>query len=393
MPFDMNIERYHNLVIGSGEAGKYLAWSLAKLGQSTAVVERALVGGSCPNIACLPSKNVIYSAKAVSLVAPATGLGVVSGSFEVDMAGVARRKREMVEALIAMHLANFKASGAELIMGEASFTAPKTVQVKLNGGSSRTIHGDRAFLCVGSRASIPVVPGLAESEPMTHVEALNLERLPEHLIIIGGGYVGLEFAQAMLRLGSRVTIIQHGPRLLDREDADVSKALLELMTEDGVDVLLDAAVLGVEGRSGSSVALLVKSGATETIVEGSDILIAAGRLPNVENLSLGRAGVDLNARGYISVNEKLQTTAQQVWAMGDCAGSPQFTHAGYDDFRVVLSDLTGGNRTTHNRLIPYCLFTDPELARVGIDLPPGSEPLNKLELGLSQRQPRSLAEA
>lgn len=162
----------------------------------------------------------------------------------------------------------------------------------------------------------------------------------------------------MRRLGSRVTIIQHGPRLLDREDADVSKALLELMTEDGVDVLLQAAVLGVEGRSGASVALLVKSGETETTVEGSDILIAAGRLPNVENLSLDRAGVDLDARGYISVNEKLQTTAEQVWAMGNCAGSPQFTHAGYDDFRVVLSDITGGNRTTHKHLIPYCLFTD-----------------------------------
>jgi pyruvate/2-oxoglutarate dehydrogenase complex dihydrolipoamide dehydrogenase (E3) component len=362
----MTSENYQNLVIGSGEAGKYLAWNLAKAGQKTAVVERSMVGGSCPNIACLPSKNVIYSAKAVSLVDPKTGLGVVTGSLGVDMAGVARRKRKMVEGLIELHLANFKASGAELVMGEARFTEPKTVQVALNAGDTRLLRGERVFLCVGSRAAIPEVPGLAAAGPMTHVEALNLERLPDHLVILGGGYVGLEFAQAMRRFGSRVTIIQRGHQLLGLEDSDVADALLELMKDEGIKVLLQAEALKVTGRSGTGVTLQVRSGTTEKTIAASDILVAAGRTPNTDQLDAARADVELDSRGFIHVNDKLQTSAANVWAMGDCAGSPQFTHAGYDDFRVVLSNLAGGNRSTRGRLIPYCLFTDPELAHVGM---------------------------
>jgi pyruvate/2-oxoglutarate dehydrogenase complex dihydrolipoamide dehydrogenase (E3) component len=362
----MTFDHYQNLVIGSGEAGKVLAWNLAKKGQKTAVVERSMIGGSCPNVACLPSKNVIYSAKAVSLVDPTTGLGVVTGSLRVDMAGVARRKRKMVEGLIELHLGYFKASGAELIMGEARFTEPKTVQVTLNAGGTRLLHGERVFLNLGSRASIPDVPGLAAAEPMTHVEALNLERLPNHLIILGGGYVGLEFAQATRRFGSRVTIIQRGPRLLEREDPDVADALLDLMNDEGIEVSLQAEVLSVTGHSGSGVKLQVRTGTTERTLDASDILVAAGRTPNTDRLDVARAGVELDSRGYIRVNEKLQTSAAEVWAMGDCAGSPQFTHVGFDDFRVVMDHLSGGTRTSRGRLIPYCLFTDPELAHVGL---------------------------
>src|SRR5262245_11825381 len=204
---NMSTEHYHNLIIGSGVAGKILAWTLAKQGQRTVVVERAMIGGACPNVACLPSKNVIYSAKALSLVHPTTGLGVVTGTMRADMAGVARRKRQMVEDLVKVHLDNFRTSGAELIMGEARFTGPKTVHVDLSAGGARQLRGERVFINVGTRASIPEVPGLAEAKPMTHVEALNLERLPEHVAILGGGYVGLEFAQALRRFGSRVTIV------------------------------------------------------------------------------------------------------------------------------------------------------------------------------------------
>lgn len=363
----MAIERVQNLVIGSGVAGKIIAWTLANKGQKTVVVERSMVGGSCPNVACLPSKNVIYSAKAVSLVHPTTGLGVVTGPVRVDMAGVARRKRQMVEELVAVHLANFKASGAELVMGEARFTEPKTVQVVLNaGGGTRLLRGERVFINVGTRASIPDVRGLAAAGPMTHVEALNLERLPGHLVILGGGYVGLEFAQAMRRFGSRVTIIQRGPRLLEREDPDVADALQELMTDEGIEVLLQSEVLSVTGRSGTGVALRVRSGATERPLEASDILVAAGRTPNTDRLDAARAGVELDTRGYIRVDDRLQTTAADVWATGECAGSPQFTHVGEDDCRIVLDNLAGGSRTTRGRLIPYCLFTDPELAHVGL---------------------------
>ena len=361
----MTVELYQNVVIGSGEGGKILAWNLAKKGQKTIVVERSMIGGSCPNVACLPSKNVIYSAKAVSLVDPQHGLGVVTGSTAVDMAAVARRKRKMVEGLIEMHLANFKASGAELLMGEARFTEPKTFEVKLNAGGTRQLKGARVFLNLGSRASIPNVPGLADARPLTHVEALDLERLPEHLVVIGGGYVGLEFAQAMRRFGSRVTVVQRAKQLLDREDADVAAALAELMRDEGIDVLLEAAIIDVAGRSGSSVKIRLRAGIAERTLEASDILVATGRTANTDRIDVDKGGVRLDAHGYIQVNERLQTSAADVWAMGDCAGSPKFTHVGFDDFRVVLDNLNGGTRTTRDRLIPYCLFTDPELAHVG----------------------------
>ena len=362
----MSVEQFQNLVIGSGVAGKIIAWTLAKRGQRTVVVERAMIGGSCPNVACLPSKNVIYSAKAVSLVHPTTGLGVVTGTLHVDMAGVVRRKRQMVDDLVKLHLDNFKASGAELVMGEARFTEAKTVQVTLNAGGARLLRGERVFINVGTRAHIPDVSGLAEAAPMTHVEALNLERLPEHLVILGGGYVGLEFAQALRRFGSQVTIVQHAPRLLEREDPDVASALLDLMREEGIEVLVQAEVQKITGHSGTGVALQVRVGTTQRTLSASDILVATGRTPNTDRLDVAKAGVELDARGYIRVNDRLQTSAVDVWATGECAGSPQFTHVGEDDCRVVLDNLSGGRRTTRDRLIPYCLFTDPELAHVGL---------------------------
>ncbi len=362
----MTVENYRNLVIGSGVGGKLIAWTLAKRGQRTVVVERSMIGGSCPNVACLPSKNVIYSAKAVTLVDPKRGLGVTKGELHVDMPGVARRKREMVDRLVEIHLANYKGSGAELLMGEARFTESKTVEVTLNAGGTRMLRGERVFLNLGTHASLPDVPGLAAAKPLTHVEALNLERLPDHLLVIGGGYVGLEFAQAMRRFGSRVTIIHRGTQLLDREDPDVADAMLELMKDEGIDVLLQAEVLQVSGRSGSSVTLQVRSGGKDMSLEGSDILVAGGRTPNTDRIDAMKTGVELDSRGYLRVNERLQTTAANVWALGECAGSPQFTHVSEDDFRVVLSDLDGGNRTTRGRVIPYCLFTDPELAHVGL---------------------------
>jgi pyruvate/2-oxoglutarate dehydrogenase complex dihydrolipoamide dehydrogenase (E3) component len=362
----MSTEQVQNLIIGSGAAGKLIGWNLASQGQKTAVVERAMVGGACPNIACLPSKNVIYSAKAVSLVHPTRGLGVVTGPVRVDMAGVARRKWQMVNELVEMHLGKFRASGAELIMGDAQFTEPKTVRVTLNAGGTRLLRGERVFINVGSRATIPDVPGLAIAAPMTHVEALNLERLPEHLVVLGGGYVGLEFAQAMRRFGSRVTIVGRGPRLLEREDPDVADALLEVMKDEGIEVLLQSEVVSVTGESGKGVALRLRSGASQRTLEASDILVAAGRTPNTERLDAAKAGIDLDARGYIRVNDRLETSAPDVWATGECAGSPAFTHVGENDSHIVLANLAGGSRTTRGRLIPYCLFTDPELAHVGL---------------------------
>ncbi len=360
-------ERYEILIVGSGEAGKYMAWTMAKAGHRTAVVERKLVGGSCPNIACLPSKNIIRSAKVASFAKRAEEFGLEVASLSVNMAGVQRRKRKMVEDLIKVHLDRYKASGAELIMGSARFVGLRTVEVSLNDGGTRVIAGERVFLNVGTHAAIPDVPGLAASQPMTHVEALNLDRLPEHLVVLGGGYVGLELAQAMRRFGSRVTVIERGSQLANREDGDVGSALLELLRDEGIEVLLGTEVHQVQGRSGDRIRLQCQNTNGETIIEASDFLVASGRTPNTHGIGLDRASVELDAAGYIKVNDRLETTAQNVWAMGDCAGSPQFTHVAFDDFRVVHDNLNGGNRTTKDRLVPFCIFTDPELARVGLN--------------------------
>jgi pyruvate/2-oxoglutarate dehydrogenase complex dihydrolipoamide dehydrogenase (E3) component len=356
---------YDILVIGSGEAGKYLAWTMAGAGQHTAVVERKLIGGSCPNIACLPSKNIIHSAKVRSFTLRAAEFGVELQSAVTNMHGVQARKRAMVDSLRQLHLDRYRASGAELIMGEARFVGDRTVDVALAAGGQRRISGQRVFLDLGTHATIPDVPGLLAARPMTHVELLDLDRLPGHLIVIGGGYVGLELAQAMRRFGARVTLIEQGPQLAGREDADVGAALLDLCRDEGITVHLQTRVRRVEGTSAREVHLVTEGPDGERSVEGTDLLVGVGRTPSTRGIGLERAGVQLTATGYIAVDERLATTAASVWAMGECAGSPQFTHVAFDDFRVVYDNLQGGSSTTRDRLVPYCLYTDPELARVG----------------------------
>jgi pyruvate/2-oxoglutarate dehydrogenase complex dihydrolipoamide dehydrogenase (E3) component len=355
-------EKYDILIIGSGEAGKYLAWTMAADGHRTAVVERKLIGGSCPNIACLPSKNIVQSAKVRAFTRRAAEFGTDLDSAHTDMPRVQARKREMVDGLRQLHLDRYRASGAELIMGEARFAADRTVDVELADGGSRRMTGDRVFLNLGTHATLPDLPGLAAAHPMTHVELLDLDRLPEHLIVMGGGYVGLELAQAMRRFGSQVTVIEQRDQLAGDEDADVGAALLGLFGDDGIDVRLGTRVRSVEGKSGTAVRVLTDAGDE---IDGTDLLVAVGRTPNTSGVGLEQAGVQLTERGYIRVEEHLATTAAGVWAMGECAGSPQFTHVAFDDFRIVYDNLTGGSRTTRDRLVPYCVFTDPELARVG----------------------------
>jgi pyruvate/2-oxoglutarate dehydrogenase complex dihydrolipoamide dehydrogenase (E3) component len=358
-------EIYDALVIGSGEAGKYLAWTMAAEGDRVAVVERKYIGGSCPNIACLPSKNIIHSAKVRSFTMRAAEFGVELQSAVTSMAGVQARKRAMVDGLRQLHLDRYRASGAELIMGEARFTGDQTVDVALADGGRRRIVGERVFLNLGTRATVPEIPALAAARPMTHVELLDADRLPEHLIVLGGGYVGLELAQAMRRFGARVTLVEQARRVAASEDADVSAAIQELLADEGIVVHLQSPVRSVTGESGDGVRLVADGPDGERVIEGTDLLVATGRTPNTSGIGLDEAGVRLTERGYIEVDERLATTATGVWAMGDCAGSPQFTHVAFDDFRVVYDNLRGGNRTTAGRLIPYCMYTDPELARVG----------------------------
>lgn len=359
-------EQYDVVVVGSGEGGKYLAWHMARGGRRTAVVERRWIGGSCPNINCLPSKNEIWSAGVAHIARRVGAFGVTTGPISVDMAQVVKRKRDMVDGLVAFHLERYTASGAELIMGSARVVAPKTVEVALNDGGTRRLIAGKLFLNLGTHASIPMVPGLADARPLTHVEALDLDRLPDHLIVLGGGYVGLELAQAYRRFGSRVTVVEHGARLASREDPDISEELRRILEAEGVEVWLSAEVDQIEGRSGDHLRARVRVADGHRILEGSDILVAAGRTPNTRGIGLEENGIELTDRGYVRVNDRLETTAADTWAIGECAGSPQFTHISLDDFRVIRDNLGGGHRSTEGRLVPYCMFIDPPLARVGL---------------------------
>ncbi len=358
-------DRYDVIIIGSGAGGKHLAWEMAEAGHRTAVVERKWIGGSCPNINCLPSKNEVKSAEVADVVHHAAAFGTAASGVQTDMATVLARKRAMVEGLVAMHLERYRASGAELILGQARFVGERTLDVTLNDGGTRRLTGDRVFLNLGTRPVVPPIAGLAEAA-LTNIDLLELGRLPERLLVLGGGYVGMELAQAYRRFGSHVTVVERGPQVLSREDPDVAEAMQRLFADEGIEVLLTASPLRVDGRRGAfSVALRTSDG--ERAITATDILAATGRAPNTDGIGLDVAGVELDARGYIVVNERLETSAPNVWAIGECAGSPQFTHMSKDDWRVIRANLDGGNRTTRGRQVPFCVFTDPPLARVGLN--------------------------
>jgi pyruvate/2-oxoglutarate dehydrogenase complex dihydrolipoamide dehydrogenase (E3) component len=359
-------EQFDAIIIGSGEAGKYMSWTLGAQGQRVVAVEDKRIGGACPNVACLPSKNVVHSAKVASFFQRGAEFGIVYGDWHVDMAGVNARRQKLVDSNLQVHLANFAKSHAEILMGFGRFIAEKTIEVALNAVGIRTLRSDRIFLDTGSRATIDPIPGLVESNPLTHIEALELTVLPEHLIIIGGGFIGLEFAQAMRRFGARVTIIERNPSIAHSEDPDVIEGLEQLFHDEGIEIVANATLTGVEGTSGKSVTLHVTLPRGEIKIEGSHLLVATGRTPNTQNMGLEVVGIKTTPAGHIQVNDRLETTAPGVWAMGDCAGSPHFTHIAFDDFRTVRDNLAGANRTTTGRQVPSCTFIDPELAHVGL---------------------------
>ncbi|WP_428538938.1 dihydrolipoyl dehydrogenase family protein [Rhodopila sp.] len=272
----------------------------------------------------------------------------------------------MVDRENAFHLNAYKESGAELIMGSGHFVAPRTIEVALNDAGVRLLSGEQVVVNVGSHAAMPDIAGLAAARPISHIEALELDNLPPHLIVFGGGYTGIEMAQAYRRFGSRVTIIEPGRQLMGREDADVAGETQSILADEGVDVVLNAEPLSVRGVSGDAVAVTIRTGGSEGMVEGSDLLVATGRLANTADIGAREAGIALDARGFIRVNTRLETSAAGVWAIGECAGSPQFTHVSVDDFRIVRDNMAGGNRSTDDRIIPHVMFTDPPLARVGL---------------------------
>jgi pyruvate/2-oxoglutarate dehydrogenase complex dihydrolipoamide dehydrogenase (E3) component len=359
-------ERVDVIILGSGQGGKLLAWHLGRSGKKVAVVERRWVGGSCPAVACLPSKNELWSARVAHLVQHAAQFGTLATTVKTDMRKVRSRKQDMIDREVEFHLGAYKSSGAELIMGNGRFVGPKTIKVALNDGGTRLLSGNEIVVNVGTHAAIPDIPGLEAARALTHIEALELDYLPSHLIVLGGGYVGIEMAQAYRRFGSRVTIIEPGVQLMGREDADVAKEMLGILIAEGIEVLLGVEPVSVHGLSGDEIAVTLRRAAGEQKVEGSDLLVAVGRVANTGDIGLDIAGVALDSRGFIQVNERLETTTPGVWALGECAGSPQFTHVSVDDFRIVRDNMAGGNRRTGDRLVPYVMFTDPPLARVGL---------------------------
>jgi pyruvate/2-oxoglutarate dehydrogenase complex dihydrolipoamide dehydrogenase (E3) component len=358
-------EHYDSLVLGSGQGGSLLGWHLARLGERVALVERRYVGGSCPNIACMPSKNEVWGARIAHLARRAAHFGIMTGPVTTDMVKVRQRKRDMVDREIARYLAAFKSSGTELLIGSGKFVGEKVLEVRSNEGASRRLTGEKVFINVGTHATMPAVPGLREARPLTHVEALELDYTPSHLIVLGAGYVGLEFAQAYRRFGSQVTVIETGHQLMSREDPDIVEAMHRILSEEGIQFVLSAEPVAVRGRSGDRIHVTVNTHKGAQAIEASDVLVAVGRTPNTADIGLDTAGVAMDPHGYISVNERLETTAPHVWAIGECAGSPQFTHVSVDDFRIIRDNLAGGARSTRDRLVPYCMFTDPPLAHIG----------------------------
>jgi pyruvate/2-oxoglutarate dehydrogenase complex dihydrolipoamide dehydrogenase (E3) component len=358
------VEQFEYVFLGGGKGGKTLAMELAKSGKRVAVVEEGMIGGSCINVACIPSKALIQTARVMHAVQSADILKGTAHDAKVDMTRVHRRVREVVDGMVDINAKAFEASGFDLILATGHFVGPRRIQVAMNDGRERVVEGVHVFINTGTYAAIPDIPGLRDAAPMTHVGALELDSLPEHLIVIGGGYIGLEMAQAFRRLGSKVTIVQGAPRVAMREDADVTDAIESILAGEGIDVRVSVKLSQVSGRSGQSVTVELSDGTRAT---GTHLLVATGRVPRTAGIGLDVAGVALDERGFIKVDERLATSAPNTWAIGEVAGTPMFTHASFDDYRVLKSQLAGGNLTTRDRVIPYALFIEPELARIGIN--------------------------
>ncbi|MEA5623931.1 mercuric reductase [Nostoc sp. UHCC 0251] len=365
----MNTESYDDIIIGGGKAGKTLAPALVAAGRKTALVERSLnmIGGGCINIACIPTKTMVASANVANTVRKSTAYGVKTNTPSVNLAEVIQRKRSVVQGMREMNLHNLEtALGHELIIGTARFVAPKTIAVTTAEGNNRLLTAKRLFINTGTRPLIPSIPGLTEVEFLTSESIMELEQLPEHLIVLGSGYIGLEFAQMFRRFGSGVTVIGQSEQILSQQDPDMAIAVQTLLEQDGIEFLLKAKVLRVD-RTGNETILQIQVGDRSLSLQGSHLLVAVGRAPNIESLNLAAAGVATDTRGFIQVNDRLETNVPGIWALGDINGGPQYTHISLDDYRIIKANLIdGGNWSTSDRLVPSCLFIDPELAHVGL---------------------------
>ncbi len=364
-----DVEQYDAIIIGAGQGGVPLATTLAGEGWKTALIERKHVGGTCVNEGCTPTKTMVASARVAYLARRAADYGVETGPLGIDMERIRQRKRDIVDSFRQGSRRRVENSDAELIMGSAHFTAARTLSVALNGGGTRQLRAERIFIDTGTRPRIPDLPGLADVAYLDSTSVMELAAVPEHLLIVGGGYVGVEFGQMFRRFGSRVTIVQRGKQLLGHEDPDVAEAVADILREDGIEILLDAYPTRVEAGANGTIRLLThRPEAQETkALSGSHLLLAAGRVPNSDDLGLDAAGIETDGRGYIRVNERLETNVPGVYALGDVKGGPAFTHISYDDYRILRTNLLeDGEATIHDRPVPYVVFIDPQLGRVGL---------------------------
>jgi len=355
---------YDAIIIGAGQGGSPLSTALARAGRRTALIERDQIGGTCINYGCTPTKTMVASARVAWLARRGADYGVQTGTIAVDQPVVRERKRKIVESFRAGSEKRIEsAKGLDLIRGSATFTGPRSLRVACDGDSEQELTADLIFIDTGTRNATPKIDGLADVPHLDSTSIMELDETPEHLIVLGGGYIGLEFAQMFRRFGSAVTVIQRGSHLLAREDDDIADAMRQILEEDGIDVRLNAEASRVRAANGG-VEVTVNG---KEAISGSHLLVAIGRAPNTDDLNLAAAGVETNEKGFVNVNERLETNVPGVYALGDVNGGPQFTHISYDDFRIVRDNLLkGGNRTTRDRPVPYCVFTDPELGRVGL---------------------------
>ncbi|MGA2985495.1 MAG: mercuric reductase [Terriglobia bacterium] len=358
---------YQAIVIGSGQGGNPLCMALAGAGLRTALIERKHVGGTCVNEGCTPTKTMVASARVAYLARRGAGYGVQTGNIRVHMERVRQRKRDIVNSFRNGSQARMeKTKNLDLIFGEASFTGPRSVLVRLNDGGQRVLTGEKIFINAGARPSVPALDGLKDVPFLDSTSIMELETVPEHLLVLGGGYVGLEFAQMFRRFGSRVTMVEPARQLLGHEDSDVAAEVAAILKEDGVEVMLNTKPARVT-QTGMRIHLTVNTGNESRVLDGSDLLVATGRIPNTDRLNVSVAGIATDARGFIQVNGKLETSEAGIFALGDIKGGPAFTHISYDDFRVLRTNLIEkGNATIDGRLVPYTIYIDPQLGRIGL---------------------------
>jgi pyruvate/2-oxoglutarate dehydrogenase complex dihydrolipoamide dehydrogenase (E3) component len=364
----MTVDQYDAIVIGSGQGGKPLSIALAKAGWKTALIERALVGGTCINYGCTPTKTIVASARVAYLSKRAADYGVHHDQVAVNLAEVRARKQKIVDDFRSgSERAIESTANLTLVRGQATFINSTTLEIRLNSGGTRTLSAPKIMINTGGRPANPSFPGCDLVKSLDSTSIMELEELPRHLMVVGGGYIGLEFGQIFRRFGSEVTIVQRGGHLLGREDPDVAEEIAKILHEDGVQFLFNTEPTSVERDQNGEIRLALKSRDGESAITGSHLLLAIGRKPNTEDLNLAAAGVETDSRGNVIVNERLETDVPGIYALGDVNGGPQFTHISYDDFRILRANLLeNGDATTKGRLVPYTLFTDPQLGRVGM---------------------------